>query len=47
MARRRLIEPRRLVEFFDKVAPELYRYPAIDPPAFRRTLEWLVADLQR
>lgn len=39
MARRKLIEPRRLTELFDLIVPELYRYPAIDPPSFRRAVE--------
>ena len=39
MARRRLIDPGRLIEFFDQISPELYRYPAIDPASFRRSVE--------
>jgi hypothetical protein len=35
----RLIEPGRLKAFFDEIEPELYRFPAIDPPSFRRRLE--------
>lgn len=31
----RLVEPDRLLEFFGDIEPELYRYPAIDPPKFR------------
>lgn len=38
IARRGLIEPQRLQAFFDQVAPELYRYPAIDADAFRRAV---------
>lgn len=31
-----LVEPARLQELYDAIEPELYRYPAIDPAAFRR-----------
>jgi hypothetical protein len=33
-----LIEPGRLAELYDAIEPQLYRYPAIDPAAFRRKL---------
>jgi len=46
MARRHLIEPARLLEFFDAISPELYRYPAIDPPSFRRGVERAAAMLE-
>jgi hypothetical protein len=36
---RGLVEPRRLREYFDAIEPELYRFPAIDPPSFRRAVE--------
>ena len=36
---RRLVEPGRLWELFEAIEPHLYRYPAIDPPAFRRAVE--------
>lgn len=39
MARRGLVEPARLVTFFDAIAPELYRYPAIDAASFRRAVQ--------
>lgn len=35
MAARGLIEPARLVAFFDLIEPQLYRYPAIDAASFR------------
>ena len=46
---RRLVEPGRLRELFDAIEPEMFRYPAIDPPAFRRKLDqaledWLSSD---
>ena len=31
-----LVDPVRLREHYDAIEPELYRYPAIEPPAFRR-----------
>jgi hypothetical protein len=31
-----LVEPDRLRELYDTIEPQLYRYPAIDPTAFRR-----------
>jgi len=34
-----LVDPARLREFYDAIEPELYRYPAIEPPAFRRKVE--------
>jgi hypothetical protein len=39
MLDRGLVEPARLRSFFDAIAPRLYRYPAVDPAAFRRALE--------
>jgi hypothetical protein len=33
-----LVEPPRLRELYEVVEPELYRYPAIDPSAFRQKL---------
>ena len=38
MARRGLIEPARLVAFFDLIEPQLYRYPAVDVASFRRAV---------
>jgi len=34
-----LVEPARLRELFEAIEPELYRYPAIDPSAFRDKLD--------
>jgi hypothetical protein len=39
MVDRALIEPARAREYFDQIEPELYRFPAIDPPSFRRAVE--------
>jgi hypothetical protein len=36
---RGLVSPERLREMFEAMAPRLYRYPAIDPPSFRKRLE--------
>lgn len=46
MATRGLIEPARLPVFFEQIAPELYRYPAIDPASFRRAVEQAVRALE-
>jgi hypothetical protein len=34
-----LVDPSRLRSLYDSIEPDLYRYPAIDPPAFRRKLD--------
>jgi hypothetical protein len=39
MIGRKMVEPARLRELFEAIEPELYRYPAIDPPAFRARVE--------
>jgi hypothetical protein len=39
MIERELVEPVRLRELYEAIEPELYRYPAIDPVAFRRKVE--------
>ena len=39
MIERGLVEPVRLRELYEQIEPELYRYPAIDPPVFRRKVE--------
>jgi hypothetical protein len=46
MAARGLIEPARLLPFFEQIAPGLYRYPAIDPASFRRAVEQTVQTLE-
>ncbi len=35
----RLIEPKKLFELYERIEPDLYRYPAIDPKSFRREVE--------
>ena len=39
MHARGLIEPRRLLELFASIEPQLYRYPAIDPRSFRAAVQ--------
>lgn len=39
MMRRGLIEPANAREYFARIEPELYRYPAIDPLSFRRAVD--------
>jgi hypothetical protein len=34
-----LVQPSRIRALYDAVEPDLYRYPAIDPSAFRRKLD--------
>lgn len=34
-----LVEPTRILDYFDEIEPVLYRFPAIDPAAFRRRVE--------
>ena len=36
---RGLVERDRLQDYFDAIEPELHRFPAIDPPSFRRAVE--------
>lgn len=47
MAARGLIEPMRLADFFDRIAPDLYRYPALDSASFRSAVERVVHELTR
>lgn len=43
MLERGLVEPGELRRRFDQIEPQLFRYPAIDPVAFRRALEAILA----
>jgi hypothetical protein len=43
MFERGLLEAERLRQLYDAIEPELYRYPALDPRAFRRKLDAAVA----
>jgi hypothetical protein len=42
MFRRGLIEPTQMVRHFEAIVAQLYRYPAIDPRAFRQALQNIV-----
>jgi hypothetical protein len=39
MVESELVEPGRLLALYEAIEPELYRYPAIDPAAFRQKVE--------
>lgn len=39
MVKRELVEPARALTYFERIEPNLYRFPAIDPPSFRRKVE--------
>jgi uncharacterized nucleotidyltransferase DUF6036 len=43
MVRQGLVDPARALELFTAIEPELVRYPAIDPPSFRRAVETVFA----
>jgi hypothetical protein len=38
MVARELVLPGQVLALFDEIEPELYRFPAIDPPSFRRAV---------
>jgi hypothetical protein len=46
MFEQRLIEPKKVLEYFEEIEEALYRYPAIDPRAFRRSVEAVVRRVQ-
>jgi hypothetical protein len=39
MIARGLVDPSKLREYFSRVEPMLYRFPAIDASAFRRAID--------
>lgn len=39
LVRSGLVEPARALQYFERILPELYRYPAVDARAFRRAVE--------
>ena len=45
MARDHLVEARELLGFLEAIEPELHRYPAIDAPSFRSSVERFVSSL--
>ncbi len=44
MKRLGLVDANRLQQLFDEIEPELYRFPAIDPPTFRAAVEAATSD---
>ena len=44
MLSRGLIERSQLLDLFARIEDQLYRYPALDPPSFRRAVEHFVND---
>jgi hypothetical protein len=47
MYARGLIDTDRLLQLFEAIEPELYRYPAINAPTFRRAVEQTASALRR
>jgi len=45
MIRRGLVQPSALRAAFEAIAPQFYRYPAVDPGSFRRALEDVLASV--
>jgi len=43
MVRRGLVQPSRLLSLFEEVEDQLYRYPAVHPPALRAAVERLAS----
>ncbi len=41
---RGLVDRARLLDYFNAIEPDLYRFPAIDPPTFRRAVEHVSQD---
>ena len=39
MLARGLVSAPQLLTYFEEIEPDLYRYPAVDPPSFRRAVE--------
>ena len=37
------VEPERLLALFEAIAPDLHRYPALNPESFRRSLKTTLA----
>ena len=47
LLRRGLVDPAGLSAYFDAIKPELYRYPALDPSAFRSRIDQVLAETGR
>lgn len=43
MVKSGLIDPGELLDLFTKVEPELFRFPAVNPPSLRTAVESLAA----
>jgi hypothetical protein len=43
LIRNKLVEPKRLLEFFSEIEDRLYKYPAIDSPSFRSAVESVIS----
>jgi hypothetical protein len=39
MLRRGFVDRARALAYFRRIEPDLYRYPVIDPPTFRRAVQ--------
>lgn len=39
MVQRGLVDPAKARDYFTRIEPQLFRFPAIDPPTFRRAVE--------
>jgi len=44
MIRTGLVEPKRMLELFAAIEPQLYRYPSVDGPSFREATERVVRE---
>jgi hypothetical protein len=40
---RKLVDPTRVLRYFEEIEPELYRFPALDPRGFRQRVEDVLA----
>ena len=43
----RLVEPTRLLELFEAIEPELFRYPAVDPRSFKEAVRAVVESVEQ
>jgi hypothetical protein len=47
MARSELIDPERLLEFFDQIEDDIQKYPALNAASFRRAVELFVSQTRK
>lgn len=40
------VQPARLRELFERIEPELYRYPALNPASFRQAVDIALQDAE-